>query len=93
MAGPGKHLYRAVSIKIIVCKPSYFREAAKDRLFLVARPLRGGGGVSAWTLKKTAFFEALKKVLRTNSNLEHVVHAQGKIGLFGGKIQFVAALD
>ena len=41
---------------------TYIREAANKNngIFLVTRPLRGGG-VRAWPQRKIPFFEALKK--------------------------------
>ena len=38
----------------------YPMEAAKKLFFLVARPLRGEGGVRAWPLRKKNFFGTKK---------------------------------
>ena len=46
----------------------FLREAAKNGLFLVVRPLRGGGGGGkGLATKKIPFFEALKKILALSS--------------------------
>ena len=43
-------------------KQRMLREAEKEKLFfLMSRPLKGGGGVMAWLLRKITFFKARKK--------------------------------
>ena len=37
-------------------------EAAKNGIFIVTRPLRGGDGVRAGPLRKKKVFEALKRI-------------------------------
>ena len=58
-------------------------EAAKKiKFFLVARPLRGGGGLRAWPLRKRPLFETLKKNLGTKFVATKLEGEGGKTVIF-----------
>ena len=58
----------------------FLREAAKNILFLVDRPLSGGGGIRAWPLKKQKKPVFLKRffLFSSQSKIKHILFKEDR---------------